>query len=265
MHEINRLFREAIGEDAAFNDRKFLNKRTLEDEIINYNTKLYKIMKSNKIGFHNEVNFMFNIKKQISNKELLPLIICFLCDKNYFKKFKYGDVSSIVKGDVAAYVLLKTNIEKFFDGLKYIRENETLKDFYECKVIKQFYNLESLVAATYENCNCIYINREGSNYEALYDENEKYIRGFIYDNLKFKTIDLKIYMKKLLIGNDEGFQYLTDVTKKLLKFNKEEFIKEVEHVREFYNILKKTLNEEVNKEFEIIIIDYLQNIIYSCK
>ncbi len=265
MHEIDKLFKKAIYEESTFNDRKLLDPSRLKDEIINYNSKLYKILKSNKIEFHNEVSFMLNIKKQILNKELLPLVICFLCDNSYMNKFKYKDLSFIEKGEIAIYVLLKSNIEKFFDGLKYIRENEALKDSYKCKVIKPFYNLESLVAATYENCNCIHINREGSNHKTLYDEDEKYIRGFIYDNLKFKTIEYKIYMKKLSIGNEDGSKYLIDATKKLLRFNEEDFIKEVEHVREFYNLLEKVLNEEVNKEFEIIISDYLHNIIYACK
>lgn len=259
MHEIEKLFKGAIGEETSFSAKKLLKTCTLEDEIINYNTKLYKIMKSNKIEFHNEVNFMLNIKKQISNKELLPLVICFLCDKNYMNKLKYGDLSSIVKGDITTYVLLKTNIKKFFGRLRYIQKEETLKDSYECKMVKSFYNLESLVAATYENCNCIHINRDSSNHKTLYDNDEKYIRCFIYDNLKFKTIDYRGYMKKLSIGNEEGFQYLIDITKKLLRFNEEEFIKEVEHVREFYDLLEKILNEEVNKEFEIIMSDYIHS------
>lgn len=261
MYEIDKLFKIAIGEESGFSAMKLLEPCTLEDEIINYNTKLHEIMKSNKIEFHNEVNFMLNIKKQMLNKEFLPLVICFLCDKNYMNKFKYGDLSPIVKGDIATYVLLKTNIKKFLERLKYIQKKETLKDSYECKIIKPFYNLESLVAATYENCNYIHINMDSSNHKTLYDNDEKYIRGFIYDNLKFKTIDYKIYMKKLSIGNEEGFQYLIDVTKKLLSFNEEEFIKEVEHVREFYNLLEKILNEEVNKEFRIIISDYLHSIV----
>lgn len=261
MDYIDKLFKEAICEESAFSDMKLLEQYTLEDKIKNYNTKLYKIMKTNKVEFHNEVNFMLNMKKQISNKELLPLVICFLCDKNYMNKFKYEDMSSIVKGDIAIYVLLKTNIKKFFDRLKYIQKKETLKDSYEGKIIKPFYNLESLVATTYENCNCININMTSSNNETLYDNGEKYIRDFIYDNLKFKIIDHKIYMKKLSIGNKEGVRYLFDITKKLLRFNEEDFIKEVEHVREFYKLLEKILNEEVNKEFEIIISNYLHNIV----
>lgn len=261
MNEIEKAFKEAIGEEPTFRSIKLLEPSTLEDKIINYNTKLYKIIKRNKIELHNEVKFVLNIKKQISNKELLPLVICFLCDKNYINRLKHEDISSIVKGDIAAYVLLRTNIEKFIERLKYIQKKETLKDSYECKIIKRFYNLESLVASTYENCNCIHISRDGSNHKALYDNSEKYVRCFIYDNLKFKTIDYKIYMKKLSIGDEDGFKYLIDITKKLLRFNEEAFIKEVEHVREFYNLLKKILNEEVDKEFEIIISNYLYNIV----
>lgn len=265
MNEMDKLFKEVINEEPVFKDKKLLETSALEDEIINYNTNLHMIMKSNKIEFHNEASFMLNIKKQISNKELLPLVICFLCDKNYMNKFKYEDLSSIEKGDIATYVLLKTNIEKFFERLKYIRENKTIKDFYDCKSIKAFYNLESLVAATYENCNCIHINRENNSNEILCSNNERYIRGFIYDNLKIKTIDYKIYMKKLSGGRVEAAQYLMDATKKLLRFNQEKFIKEVEHVVEFYNLLEKMLNEEVNKEYEIIISDYLHNVISTHK
>lgn len=265
MDNINKVWKKLTDKEADFKDKKIFESGTLEDEIINYNRKLYEIIKSNKINFNNEASFMLKIKKQISNEQLLPLVMCFLCDKNYINKLKYESLGTMEIGDIATYALLKTNIEKFHEKLKYIQKNYRFKDCYEWKNTQHFYNLQSLVAETYEKCNCIHINRANDNHKNLYSKDEKYIRGFIYDNLKYKTIDYIIYMKKLAAPREEATQYLIDITKKLLRFNKEEFIKEVEHISDFYNLLEEVLKEEMNREFEIIISNFLQNIIFINK
>ena len=264
MDTIEQVLRNVIGkeETRTFNSYELLDVCTLKKEIINYNKKLHNIIKSNKIYFNNEVSFMLQIKKQNSNKELLPIVICFLCDKKYIDKFKYEKLSPLVNGDIAAYVLLKTNIEKFFDKLRYIEsreKREIKKDYYEDGIR----NLETLVEETYEKCNCININRRDKNLEKLVSEDEKYIINFIQDNINRKNIDYKIYMKKLADRKEEASAYLAEVVKKLLKFNEDGFIKEVEHVKEFYNSLEEILEEEIEKEFEAIISYFLQNTIFN--
>ena len=264
MDTIEQVLRNVIGkeETRTFDSYELLDVCILKKEIINYNKKLHNIIKSNKIYFNNEVSFMLQIKKQNSNKELLPIVICFLCDKKYIDKFKYEKLSPLVNGDIAAYVLLKTNIEKFFDKLRYIEsreKGEIKKDYYEEDVRK----LETLVEETYEKCNCININRRDKNLEKLVSEDEKYIRNFIKDNISRKTIDYKIYMKKLADKKEEAAAYLIEVVKKLLKFNEDDFIKEVEHVNEFYSCLEEILEEEIEKEFEAIISYFLQNTIFN--
>lgn len=102
---------EIIFKKYDLNEKKRLETSTLENEIINHNIKLHNISKINKIDFHNEVSFMLDIKKQISNKELLPLVVWFSCDKKYINKFKDENLSRLVKGDIAAYVMLKINVE----------------------------------------------------------------------------------------------------------------------------------------------------------
>lgn len=267
MNHVDKTLKNVINEEAqlkALNEDKFLDVCTLEleEEIINYNKKLHNIIKNNEIYFNNEVSFMLQIKKQSSNKELLPLVICFLCDKKYIDKFKCEKLNPLVNGDIAAYVLLKTNIEKFFDKLKYMEsreKGEIKKDYYE----EGSGNLEALVEVTYEKCNCININRRNNKLENLVSEDEKYIRNFINENINRKIIDYKIYMKKLADRKEEGSAYLIEVVKKLLKFNEEEFIEEVEHVNEVYNTLKEILEEEIEKEFEIIISCFLQKTIFE--
>jgi GTP-dependent phosphoenolpyruvate carboxykinase len=119
------------------------------------------------------------------------------------------------------------------------------------------------VEETYEKCNCININRRDNKLENLLNEDEKYIINFIQDNINRKTIDYKIYMKKLADRKEEAAAYLIEVAKKLLKFNEEEFIEEVEHVNEFYCLLEEILEEEIEKEFETIISRFLQNTIFN--
>lgn len=265
MNSKDNILKKEVIKEAKFNNKKLSETTKLEDEITNYNMELHSIIKSNKIDFHNDASFMLEIKKQISNKQLLPIVICFLCDKKYMNKFKHENPSQLVKGDIAAYVMLKINVEMFFEKLKYIQKRGSLKKNYELKSTEPVYNLDAFVAATYENCNCIHICRDHDSNETFCSNDESYIRGFIYDNLKFKDINYKVYIKKLAIGKDEASHYLIDVTKKLLRFNDDEFIKEVEHVNEFYNMLEKILNEEANKEFETIIRNFLQNTIFTSK
>lgn len=265
MNSIDNIFEKEVIKESKFNDKKFSETTTLEDQVMNYNVELHSIMKINKIDFHNEASFMLGIKKQISNRQLLPLVVCFLCDKKYINKFKDDNLSPLVKGDIAAYVMLKINVDMFFEKLKYVQKREGLKKNYELESAKPAYNLDAFVAATYENCNGIYISRDHDSNKMFYSNDERYIRGFINDNLKFKTIDYKVYIKKLAESKEEASQYLTDVTKKLLRFNEDEFIKEMEHVNEFYNMLEKILNEEVNKEFETIISNFLKNTIVISK
>lgn len=234
MNYVDKSLKNVIGEEAplkTLNGDKFLDVCTseLEEEIINYNKNLHNIIKSNQIYFNNEVSFMLQIKKQSSNKELLPIVICFLCDKKYIDKFKDEKLSTLVNGDIAAYVLLKINIEKFFEKLKYMessKKGEIKKDYYE----ENIRNLEAIVEETYEKCNCINISRRDNNLENLISKDEKYIRNFIQDNINRKTIDYKIYMKKLADRKEEASSYLIEIVKKLLKFNEEEFIEEVEHI-----------------------------------
>lgn len=260
MNSINKDSRSVSYEELPSNNEKFLETVILEKEIKEYNAEIYKIAKSNKINFHNESSFIMRIKKQILNRELLPLVLCFLCDSNYVNKVNGNNLDLIEKGDIAAYVVLKTNIEKFLDEIKSIQDNEMLKTSDDTDI---FNKLEALVAETYERCNCIFINREQHR---VLDLNEgRYIRNFIYDNLKFKTIDHKIYMKKLSEGREEAEEYLRFITKKFLRFNEEEYIKEVEHVSEFYNLLEKILNEEMNKEVETIISEFIYNVIFRRK
>ena len=263
MNTIEQALKNVISEESRiFNSGKLLDVCTLKKEIINYNKKLHDIIKNNKIYFNNEVSFMLQIKEQNSNKELLPIVICFLCDKKYIDKLKYEQLKPLVKGDIVDYVLLKTNIEKFFDKLNYIESSKKggiKKDYYE----EGIRNLETLVEETYEKCNCININRRDKNLEKLVSEDEKYIRNFIQDNINRKNIDYKIYMKKLADRKEEASAYLAEVVKKLLKFNEDGFIKEVEHVKEFYNSLEEILEEEIEKEFEAIISYFLQNTIFN--
>lgn len=269
MNHIDKALKNAIDEEATLkplNEGKFLDVCTLEleEEIINYNKKLHNIIKNNKIYFNNEVSFMLQIKDQSSNKELLPLVICFLCDKKYIDKFKDEKLNSLVKGDIATYVLLKVNIEKFFDKLRYIeskRKKEMDKEYGEVDPISYPKDLKELINETYEKCNCININRIYDDFKNFCGDNEKYIRRFIKNNLKIKTIDYKIYMKRLAEKKEEGTAYLIEVVKKLLKFNEDDFIKEVEHVNEFYSCLEEIMEEEIEKEFETIMSCFLQNAI----
>ena len=263
MNHINERLKNVFVEKLTLSNAEFLKLGTLEDEIINYNKKLHKIIQNNKISFTNEVSFMLQIKKLNSNKELLPVVICFLCDKKYINKFKYESLSPLVKGDIAAYVLLKRNVEKFFEKLQFIYKNKMYKDSCELEIIDHFNYLETLVAETYEKCNCIDINMKDTRCNNSCIDDENYIRKFIYDNLKFKIIDYKIYMKKLAGGRSDAAIYLVEVAKEILKFNENEFIKEVEHVKEFYDCLEEILEEEIEKEFEIIISSFLQNVIFN--
>lgn len=261
MDAIEKALKSVLGEKESrtFNSDKILDGCTLKKEIINYNEKLHNIMKRNEIYFNNEVSFMLQIKKQNSNKEILPVVICFLCDKKYINKFKYENLEPLVKGDIAAYVLLKTNIEKFFDKLKYIeggKEGEIRKGYYEAGIR----NLEALVEETYEKCNCINISRRDNNLINLLSDDEKHIRNIIHDNINTKVIDYIIYMKKLSKGKEEASTYLIEIVKKLLKFNDDKYIKEVEHVNEFYSCLEKNLKEEIEKEFE----DIISNFLFAC-
>lgn len=265
MNFIDKNLKNVINEGLVYGDKNLFKIGTLEDEIMDYNRRLHKIIKDKEIYFHNNVSFMLKIKEQISNRELLPLVICFLCDKNYINKFKEEALSPIAKGDIAAYVLLKTNIESFLDGIKVIQKNKTFEESYELENAQTFYKLKVFIAEIYGKCNCIYISKEREQHKILDSNDEKYIRNFIYDNLKFKTIDYKVYMKKLEIGGEEAAKYLIDITKKFLRFREEAFIKQVEHVCEFYNMLERILNEEVNKEFETIISEYIYNVVFARK
>lgn len=270
MDSMEKDFKNIFDESFLSSNEKTLKRSEVEYEIIEYNRKLHEITKTNRINLHNEVSFIMQIKKQISNKELLPLVFCFLCDKNYLKKFKNEKLNLIERGDISAYVLLKTNIEKFSDEIKYIQENEKLGNSYESENPELFNKLEALVAETYERCNSIYkrcnsiyIRRNNEKHKISANNEEKYIQKIIYKNIKFKTINYKIYMKKLADGMEAADEYLRDITKKFLKFNEDEFIKEVEHVNEFYIVLEKILNKEMNKEFESIISEFIYNAVLS--
>lgn len=263
MDSMEKDFKNIFDESFLSSNEKNLKRSEVEYEIIEYNRKLHEITKTNRINLHNEVNFIMQIKKQISNKELLPLVFCFLCDKNYLKKFKNEKLNLIERGDISAYVLLKTNIEKFSDEIKYIQENKKLGNSYESENPELFNKLEALVAETYERCNSIYIRRNNEKHKISANNEEKYIQKIIYKNIKFKTINYKIYMKKLAYGMEAADEYLRDITKKFLKFNEDKFIKEVEHVNEFYIVLEKILNEEMNKEFESIISEFIYNAVLS--
>lgn len=262
MGSIEKDFKTIIDKSSLFNgkEEKALNLSELKYEMMEYNRLLYEMIKSNRINFHNEISFIMKIKKQISDKELLPLVLCFLCDNNYINKVKEESLSLIEIGDIAAYVLLKTNIEKFLDEIKYMPKEGSQKNAQEQEKIEVFNNLKGLVAETYERYNSIHIIREQKGIIDTYEA--RYIRNFIYDNLKLKTIDHKIYIKKLVEGKGAAEEYLSSITKKLLRFNKEEYIKEVEHVSEFYNILEKILKEEMSKEIEAIISEFLYKTIF---
>jgi hypothetical protein len=232
----------------------------LKYELVKYNRQLHELITNNRINFHNEISFIMEIKRIISDKELLPLVLCFLCDNNYIKKVKEQSLSLIEIGDIAAYVLLKTNIEKFLDEIKCIQEEERKKNPHgqeEREVLKK---LKTLVSETYERCNNIQIIREQNGILDIYKE--KYITNFIHHNLKVKTIDHRIYIKKMAEGKEGAEEYLKDITKKFLRFNREEYIKEVEHVNEFYNILEKILKEEMSKEVETIISEFVYRAIF---
>ena len=257
MDSMDKDFKTIIDKSFILKDKEEedLNLSKLKYEMVEYNGQLHKLITNNRINFHNEISFIMKIKIQISDKELLPLVLCFLCDNNYVKKVKVQNLGLIEIGDIAAYVLLKTNIEKFLDEIKCIQEGERQKNAQEQEEIELFNKLKALVEETYERCNSIHIIREQNGILDTYEE--QYIRNFIYDNLKFKTIDHKIYIKKLAEGKEDAEEYLIGITKKFLRFNKEEYIKEVEHVSEFYNILEKILKEEMSKEVETIISEFV--------
>lgn len=160
---MNKDFKKLIDKDLLFNGKEFIELGTLEDEIISYNSKLHDILKNNEINFHNEAGFMLKIKKQVSNLELLPVVICFLCDKKYIDKLKDENLSPIEKGDIAAYVLLKTNIEKFLEEIEFMQKNEMLKDSYKWKDTKVFCKLKALVAEMYENATVFILAEKKNN------------------------------------------------------------------------------------------------------
>lgn len=265
MDSIEKDFKTIIDKSFLLNDKEeeALNLSKLKSEMVKYNRQLHELIRSNRMNFHDEISFIMKIKRQISDKELLPLVLCFLCDNNYIKRVKAQSLSLIEIGDIAVYVLLKTNMEKFLDEVKLIQEEESQKNVQEQGGMEVFNKLKALVAKTYERCNSIHISREQQGILDKYEE--QYIRNFICDNLKFKTIDHKIYIKKFAEGKEEAEKYLRDITKKFLRFNKEEYINEVEHVSEFYNILEKILKEEMNKEVEIIISKFIYKTIFIKK
>lgn len=90
MDSMDKDFKTIIDKSFLLNDKEeeALNLSKLKYEMVEYNTHLHELTRNYKINFNNEISFIMKIKSQMSDKVLLPVVLCFLCDNNYIKKLK---------------------------------------------------------------------------------------------------------------------------------------------------------------------------------
>lgn len=193
----------------------------INSEMGDFQDKLMFLIHKNNIQINNKVEFILDICSRENKDELIPLIACFICDNEYINTLKSKNKSSINKGSLAKYILLKQDIDDFINKLNFIKSCEKDYKSFTKEIIKDEIQLGEEI--TDESRKILlqlfnqYVKKTGMDSPS--NENLEYIHKFCTANEKRKSIYpfliFKIFTSyKSKISNND----LSITPKRLLKY-----------------------------------------------
>lgn len=213
-------------------------KQSLLHEMLDFNKKLGNIIEAGEIDITNEVAFIFFVKSHKAHKELMLPVLIYLCDSRYIFENIWREGKSF-HGKIARYVILQMDINKFIENLISIRKRN-----YDKNHMKQ--KIKELIEKTYDKYNY--------SDEQLIPSS---LNCFIYKNIRTGIINKYQCFEQMRLGNFEYECYVRKVLRSILGYLDDEFIYNVEFVRDFYICLKKIIEHEFREESLKVITEYM--------
>lgn len=96
----------------------------INSEMGEFQDNLMFLINKNNIQIKNKAQFILDISSRENKNELMPLIVCFICDNEYIDRLRNRKKRKANNGSLANYILLKQDIDEFINKLSFIKECE---------------------------------------------------------------------------------------------------------------------------------------------
>ena len=247
-------------DDDISDDEIILNYKKGTEELIqeirSFHDNMAALVMKNKISLKNKFNFIMDLLNVENKEEVLPLLVCFICDMDYIFNLKKIIVKEKSKVNLARYLRLKEKMETFLEKLKFIIEQEKA---YE-NLIKQILKKdkedegEELSNEKREILKNLFMDYVESDIdETQFYENLEHIHKFststeerkaIYPNLIFKIFTnykSKIAKKTFLLTNKNLLNYKEY---KIYEDNYKNFKTNENYIRLFFELCNQFCEEK---------------------
>lgn len=228
----------------------------LIQEIRSFHDKLATLVINNSISLKNKFNFITDLLSKENKKELLPVLICFICDANYISDFDKIRKNEKKKKSLARYLRLKEKMEDFSQKLEFIKEQEKAYENFIKQVLKndKADEGEELSNEKREILKKLFIEYVESDIdETHFYENLEHIHKFststeerkaIYPNLVFKIFTnykSKIAKKTFILTNKNLLNYKEY---KITEDNYKNFKTNESYIRLFFELFNEFCEEK---------------------
>lgn len=234
------------------------NKGTEEliQEIRGFHDKLSTLIINNEISLKNKFDFITDLLNVDNNKEVLPLLACFICDIEYIFNLKKIIVKEKNKANLVRYIQLKEKIDDFLEKLKFINGQEKAYESFIKQVLKkdEVIKGEELSSEKKEVLKKLFIKYVESDIdEEYFDENLEHIHKFstsieerksIYPNLIFRIFTKfksKLSTERLIITNKNLLNYKEY---KIHEDNYKNFKTNENYIRLFFDLCNEFCEEK---------------------
>lgn len=209
---------ESISDDEIILNYKKGTEELIQ-EIRSFHDNMAALAMNNKISLKNKFSFIMDLLNAENREEVLPLLVCFICDMDYIFNLKKIIVKEKSKRNLARYLRLKEKMEDFLEKLKFIKKQEKAYENFIKQVLKkdEIINGEELSNENKKILKDLFIKYVKIDIdEKCFDENLEHIHKFltsteerksIYPNVIFKvfTTYTKKFCKNTFIITNKNF------------------------------------------------------------